>query len=176
MAPIRFSAPLSTIGSWTIVHLPKTASSKLPSRGMGMVEGTINGAMFQTSLEPDGKGSHWFKVDATIGKAAKAKAGDTVELAIEPMEKWPEPTVPADIKKALLADPKAHDVWMDTTTMARWDWVRSIVSTKNPETRKKRIEVACSKMKSGKRRPCCFNRSACCEPEVSNGGVLMDPE
>ena len=121
-----------------------------------MVEGTINGFRFQAALEPDGKGSHWFRADKTMREAAGAKAGDTVTLAIEPTRDWPEPKVPADLKSALTTDPQAHTLWMDITPMARWDWIRWIGSTKQPETRSRRIEVACSKLKTGQRRPCCL--------------------
>jgi hypothetical protein len=37
-----------------------------------MVKGTINGFSFQTALESDGKGSHWFRVDYALSKAAGA--------------------------------------------------------------------------------------------------------
>ncbi len=57
-----------------------------------------------------------------------------------------------------------------------WDWIRWIRSINNPETRAKRIVVAASKMKSGMRNPCCFNRSACTDSEVSKGGVLVESE
>ena len=59
---IRFSAKLfrpkatEKIGSWTLLTLPKNASAKLPSRGMTMVEGTINGFPFRAALEPNGNG------------------------------------------------------------------------------------------------------------------------
>jgi hypothetical protein len=49
---ILFSAKLfrpkanEKTGSWTLT-LPKKASAKLPSRGMTMVEGTINGFPFE---------------------------------------------------------------------------------------------------------------------------------
>ena len=77
---IRFEAKLFKIGSWTLLRLPKSASAKLPSRGMTMVEGTINGSRFQAPLEPDGKGNHWFRVDETMREAAGADAGDTLSL------------------------------------------------------------------------------------------------
>ena len=175
MPVIRFEAELFEIGSWTILRLPKSASVQLPSRGMTMVEGTINGSPFQAALEPDGKGSHWFRVDKTMPEEAGAEAGDTVRLEIEPAKEWTEPEVPEDFKSALAADPEAHALWLDCTTMARWDWIRWISATAQQETRRRRIEVAFSKLKGGMRRPCCFNRSMCTEPYVSKNGVLLEP-
>ena len=174
MPTIRCTATPFSIGSWTVVRLPKDASAKLPSRGMAMAEGTLNGSRFQIPLEPDGKGSHWFKIDASM-KKTRADAADPVTLDIEPMDEWPEPTVPADVKSALAKDAKAHTTWKATTPAARWDWIRWIRATNNADTRKKRIVVACSKMRAGERRPCCFNRSMCTEPAVSKSGVLLDP-
>ena len=161
MSAIRFKAKLFKIGSWNLLRLPESASAKLPSRGMTMVEGTINGFRFQAALEPDGKGSHWFRVDKTMREAAGADAGDTATLAIEPTRDWPEPRVPADLKNALTADSQAHTLWMGITPMARWDWIRWIGSAKQLETRRRRIENACAMLKAGKRRPCCFNRTQC---------------
>lgn len=176
MSTIHFSAPLFKIGSWTILRLPKSASAKLPSRGMVMVNGNLNGFPFQAALEPDGKGSHWLRVDEKMLKGAKADSGDTVTLEVEPIKEWPEPTVPKDLKKALSDSREANATWIDITPMARWDWIRWIGSTKNPETRKKRIEVTFSKFKDGKRRPCCFNRTMCTNPYISNNGVLLEEQ
>ena len=175
MATIRFEATLFNIGAWTLLRLPKSASAKLPSRGMTMVAGTLNDFRFQAALEPDGKGSHWFKLDKTLRKSVGANAGDTVMLAIEPVKEWPEPKVPADLKAALAVASQAHTLWMEITPGARWDWIRWIGATKQPETRKRRIEVALSKLMAGDRRPCCFNRTVCTDPYLSNNGVLLEP-
>src|SRR5258708_5195492 len=153
----------------------KNERTKLTSRGKTMVNGTMNDFHFQTELEPDGKGSHWFNADKHLLEASQAVAGDAVILTIETAKEWPEPKVPEDIKTALMANPKVHTLWMDITPMARWDWVRWIGSTKQPETSKRRIETALSKLKNGERRPCCFNRSLCCDPYVSRNGVLLEP-
>ena len=175
-ATISFETRLFKIGAWTLLRLPKGASAKLPSRGMVMAKGTINGFYFQAALEPDGKGSHWLKVDNAMRKAIRADAGGTVTLEVEPIKKWPEPRAPGDLKKALAADQQARNLWMDVTPNARWDWIRWINATKNPETRGIRIEKTLSKLKSGKRAACCFDRSQCTEPEVSKNGVLLEPQ
>ena len=175
MSTIHCNAKLSKIGSWMILGLPKITSTKLPSRGMVMVEGTINDFPLQTALEPDGRGSHWFRVDEALTKKAHIGVGDTVSLEIEPSEKWPEPNLSVDLKKALTADPEANKLWLEITPMARWDWIRWIRGTKNTDTFKKRVRVALSKLKNGDRRPCCFNRTQCTEPDVSNNGVLIEP-
>src|SRR4029453_9204638 len=97
MPKIRFQAKLTAIGSQTILRLPEAASNKLPSRGMSMVEGTFNGHTFQGPLEPDGSGSHWFKVSNTMLQAARAEVGDSVSVALEPMALWPDPKCPRDL-------------------------------------------------------------------------------
>jgi len=175
MLTIRFEAQLCTIDSWTVIRLPKSASAMLPSRAMVMVEGTINGFCFLAPVEPDGKGSHWFRVDDTLREAAGADAGDMVTLEIEPATEWPAPEVPADVQHALVAVPPAHTLWMKITPNAQWDWIRWIRATNQPATRRRRIEMACSKLKAGMRRPCCFNRNLCTEPAVSHNWVLREP-
>lgn len=146
--------------SWTFLKLPRDASAKLPSRGQVTVEGTFNGRAFQATLEPDGKGGHWLKVDRELREAAGAEAGDVVTLEIAPMAEEPEPDVPADLRKALAAAPvKAREAWSDITPAARRDFIHWITSPKRPETRVKRVATACDMLAKGKRRPCCFDRS-----------------
>ena len=175
MPKIRFQGKLAAIGSQTIVRLPEAASSKLPSRGMTIVEGTFNGHAFQAPLEPDGTGSHWFRVSNTMLKAARAEVRDSVSVVLEPMASWPEPKVPADLAEALASDPQTRKLWMDITPLARWDWIRWIGSTRNRDTRAVRIEKTLSKLRSGRRAACCFNRSLCTDPSMSRNGVLLQP-
>lgn len=175
MSTIRFETTPLTIGDWTILRLPADASAKLPSRGMALVEGTLNGVHAKFVLEPDGKGGHWFRVDANLREAANIAASRVVTLVVESSKEWPEPEVPTDLKKALASDREANALWVEITPMARWDWLRWIRSTHNAETRQHRIEVALSKLRAGERRPCCFNRNMCTEPAVSKNGVLIEP-
>jgi Domain of unknown function (DUF1905)/Bacteriocin-protection, YdeI or OmpD-Associated len=173
---IRFDATLNRIDKRTILRLPEKASAKLPSRGQVAVQGTINGHEFQTVLEPDGYFGHWMGIDRKLQQTAALSAGDTVTLEIESLKDWPEPNVPQDLVTALAAAPqKIQDLWKGITPMARWEWVRWVNATQNPETRKRRVEVSISKMKSGKRRPCCFNLAACTDPNLSRSGRLIEP-
>jgi hypothetical protein len=173
---IRFDATLYAIDKWTILRLPEHASEKLPSRGQVAVQGTINGHDFQTVVEPDGSFGHWMRVDGKLQRTAALSAGDAATVDIEPLKDWPEPDVPQDLETALAAAPqKIKDLWKGITPMSRWEWVRWVNATRNPETRKRRVEVSISKMKSGKRRPCCFNLAACTDPNLSKNGRLSEP-
>jgi len=121
-----------------------------------MVEGTINGFPFRAALEPNGKGSHWLRVNKAMHDAAGADAGDTVTVEITRAGEEPEIRVPMDLRKDLATAPLAQALWADITPMARRDWILWISSAKQPETRTGRIEKACSMLASGKRRVCCF--------------------
>lgn len=159
-----------------LISLPQDASAQLYSRGLAMVKGAINGFGFETALEPDGRGSHWFRVSDSLRKVAGVSEDEDVTLAIEPTREWAEPEVPVDIADALAADSTAHAQWKRITPMARREWIRWIRATNKPETRRRHIEVACSKLRAGERRPCCFNSSMCTEPAVSKNGVLLGTE
>lgn len=68
-----------------------------------------------------------------------------------------EPSVPADLGKALHSAPKAKAQWDDLTPIARMDFISWIESAKQSKTRSRRVLVACSKLESGQRRPCCYS-------------------
>jgi hypothetical protein len=171
---IRFEAPVQVTGDSTILRLPDDASAKLPSRGQVAVTGVANGQAFQTVLEPDGKRGHWLKVDEELRQALAASEGETVAVEVEPAKDWPEPDMPKDFQTALADAPDITQVWKNITPMARWEWVRWINATKNLQTRERRVEVGISKLRSGKRRPCCFDLASCTDPELSKNGVLVD--
>lgn len=64
--------------------------------------------------------------------------------------------IAADLKHALTEKPVAEKAWHDLTPIGRRDFTRWIESAKQPETRQRRIRIACEKLASGQRRPCCY--------------------
>lgn len=145
--------------SWAFVVLPAEVSARLPRRGRTTVAGTLDGQAFRATLEPDGRLSHWLRVDKALREAAGAAVGDRVALELAPMAREPEPELPPDLRRALDGAPKARAAWESTTTLARVDWIHWITSAKQSATRAKRIADACDMLASGKRRVCCFDPS-----------------
>lgn len=182
--PIRFTATLKKPkpadsgkpdrSGWSFLVLSKAASAKLPSRGMVSVWGLLNHAPFEATLQPDGGGGHWLKVERKLREAAGATFGETVSVELSPVApgEEPEPVVPPDLRR-VLADAQgpegaeARAAWKDITPAARRDWIQWITSTKRAETRVLRIEKACDMLASGKRRPCCFDRSGMYDKSLS---------
>lgn len=169
---IRFSAkllrPADRSVSWAFLTLPKEASARLPSRAMVSVEGTMSGSPFAATLEPDGQGGHWLRVDGRLRRAAGAEPGDVVALEITPALTEPEPRVPPALRKALASAPqRAREVWSDITPAARRDFIHWIASAKQAETRAGRVTKACDMLAKGKRRPCCFDRSGMFDKSLS---------
>lgn len=136
----------------TLLDLPTAVAMKL--RGMATIEGTINGHAFRAALEPPLDGN-FLRVNGAMLNGARAKIGDTVQLAVLGPE--PEPRIPADLRAAFSRSARAVTLWQDLTLLARLDWIRWIESAKAPETRARRIARTVDQLSSGKRRPCCVN-------------------
>lgn len=171
---IAFQGHAQQIGDRLIVILPDEASLALPSRGQVAVDAELAGHAFVTVLEPDGRKGHWISVDEDLQRALSLEDGDPVTGELAPRKAWPESDLPEDLAAALDDAPDLTDSWQDITPMARWEWVRWVNATKNPQTRARRVEVTVSKLRGGSRRPCCFDLSSCTDPELSKSGKLVD--
>lgn len=171
---IRFTAKLNRPGGkdagspWIFLRLPQEASEKLPTRSMQSVEGSLNGKPLAVTLEPDGDGGHWLRVESDLRDELELSAGEIVEVEVAPVKVEPEPKVPSDFKAALDdSTEKARETWESITPMARRDWIFWIVTGKKADTRVKRISVALDKLSKGNRRPCCFDRSGMYDKSLS---------
>lgn len=63
---------------------------------------------------------------------------------------------PADLRRALISDPRAHDVWESLTPLARNEWICWVTFVKKDETRKDHVKRTTRELKGGMRRPCCW--------------------
>lgn len=171
---IEFTAQVEQIGERLIVRLPGEASAELPSRGQVAVEGELNGQPYATVLEPDGRKGHWIAVTEAVAAELALTDGAEVTGELTPTKVWPEPTMPDDLGAALAEAVDLAGTWSSLTPMARWEWVRWVQSTTNTTTRERRVEVSISKLRDGKRRPCCFDLSSCTDPELAKSGKLIE--
>lgn len=64
--------------------------------------------------------------------------------------------LPADLRQALLASPKAIQAWEKITPLARNEWICWTISVKTDQTRQKHIERTVSELAEGIKRPCCW--------------------
>ena len=161
-----FRTDIKQINGLRIVMIPQDISQSLPSRGMVACKAEINGINAFVMLEPDGHGSHWFELPRELPLEEMA------EVALEPIKEWPLPNIPSDLALALNKS-ELNAVWNSITNSAKWDWIRWINFTSNDDTRKRRIDIACSKLSKGDKRPCCFDRTRCTVTRVSKSGKLI---
>jgi uncharacterized protein YdeI (YjbR/CyaY-like superfamily) len=64
--------------------------------------------------------------------------------------------IPADMKKAILADSKVTELWEDITPLARNEFICWVEDAKQNKTRNRRITRTTEELLEGKRRPCCW--------------------
>ena len=65
-------------------------------------------------------------------------------------------TVPVDLRRVLIANPKVLAAWEDLTPLARNEWICWVLWPKTAETRSQHIQRLQSELLEGKRRPCCW--------------------
>lgn len=133
------------------IVVPKGVIEKLPSSDKVIVEGIINYFPFRAVIE-DGQ----LVVSKAIREAAALSSVEKVEVEITRVGDELEVRVPADLRKGLMAYPQSLAGWESVTPMSRRDWILSICTAKQYETRKRRIEKTCDMLAVGKGRLCCF--------------------
>ncbi len=61
-----------------------------------------------------------------------------------------------DLKEMLLNNPRALATWEATTPLARNEWICLVTSSKQDQTRARRLDRARDQLSKGQRRPCCW--------------------
>jgi len=65
-------------------------------------------------------------------------------------------SLPADLRKALIANATALGVWKDITPLARNEFICWVEDAKQETTRERRIRRTQEELEEGQRRPCCW--------------------
>jgi uncharacterized protein YdeI (YjbR/CyaY-like superfamily) len=126
---------------WVIAPVPFDVASAWPVRNGRRVRGAINDFAFRTSLFPQPGGQkHVLVVNKKMQAGARAKAGDTVHIQLEPdMEERPA-DVPGELARALKAE-RGLRPWFDTLTPSlRGDIGRWVSEPRSAASRVSRAE------------------------------------
>lgn len=77
-------------------------------------------------------------------------------MATEALQGGTAHEMPADLQKALNADPTAKAAWQTLTPLARNEWICWTITVKQQKTRDEHVARVISELKEGMRRPCCW--------------------
>jgi uncharacterized protein YdeI (YjbR/CyaY-like superfamily) len=84
-----------------------------------------------------------------------------VRVSLSPMSSARVPggvvhELPADLRKALIADGAVLAAWKDITPLARNEFICWVEDAKQEKTRERRVRRTTEELEEGKRRPCCW--------------------
>lgn len=123
----------------------------IPLFGMGKkpkVKVTINGYSYRTTVAPYGD-VFMLPLSKDHRTAAGVKAGDLVEVTLEPDLEPRTVEVPEDLAAALAGEPGLKAAFDALSYSARKEFVRQVEDAKTPETRTRRIGVVVKKLNGG---------------------------
>ncbi|HEY3625844.1 MAG TPA: YdeI/OmpD-associated family protein [Terracidiphilus sp.] len=142
--PKTFRAVLEQTGDglrWVIARVPFDPAKVWPVRKGRRVRGEINGFAFRTALFPEAGGKkHVVLVNKKMQAGAHARAGDTVQIRLEPDLEEREASIPAELAKALKADRALRFFFDAMTPSRRRDIARYAGEPKSAASRTKRAE------------------------------------
>ena len=144
MKPQTFRAVLERTGDalhWVIARVPFDPAEVWPVRKGRRVRGEINGFAFRTALFPEAGGKkHVLLVNKKMQAGACARAGEIVQIRLEPDLEEREAIVPAELAKALKADRGLRRFFEAMKPSMRRDIGRYVGEPKSAASRTKRAE------------------------------------
>ncbi len=124
---------------WTYVDIPAGISIEILQTGRVPVRGFIDVEAFRTSLLPGGDGTHYLYVSQPLQKKINKTAGDFVMVQFETDQEKRTVDVPEEIIDAFSVSRKALETFTNFSYSHKKELLQWIYSTRNPETRERRI-------------------------------------
>lgn len=137
-----FRAKFETVGpggEMIYLFVPFDVEKTWGTKARLSVKGTLNGFAFESSLFPYGDGRHHLMVNRALQSGAKAKAGASVSVVMEPDTSQRTVAVPVDFKRSLDANKSAMLAYNRISPQRKREFVDWISSAKKSETRRSRI-------------------------------------
>jgi hypothetical protein len=106
---------------------------------------TLNGHTYRSTIAAMG-GPPCIPLRKSNREAAGLEGGETIEVRVDLDTDMREITPPADLVKALKAEPPAWDRWRALSYSHQREHVEAIEEAKKPETRARRIDGAVRKL------------------------------
>jgi uncharacterized protein YdeI (YjbR/CyaY-like superfamily) len=113
------------------------------------VRGTINGFAFESSIFPNGNGTHHMMLNKAILTGAKVGPGDAVQVEMAPDTEPRVYEAPDDLKKALAKNAKARTTWESLAPGKKKYSILWVEEAEREETRKARIEKSIGLLEQG---------------------------
>jgi hypothetical protein len=135
----RFKATLESVRQGHAVLVPEAVAAAAGLGHRARVRGTIDGVAYRAGLMK-ASGAFFLGVHKATITAAGARVGAevlvTLELDPEPL---PTDTVPADLRRAIDASPRAKAGWTRQSPSHRREHARHVLDAKKADTRARRI-------------------------------------
>jgi uncharacterized protein YdeI (YjbR/CyaY-like superfamily) len=182
VTPVKFRATLVRTRplNWTVIHVPVDLQKHWGKRGQIRVAGEINGATFQSTLFPDGRGKHTLVVNRKMQKSAGVAAGDTAQVILQPDDSVRESNEPAELIRVLKQE-KALVRYIATFNPSTQSEIRRwVAEPKSSESRTRRAEQIAERlletMEAELELPPLISRAFSRDPEAFKGWQLMTPK
>lgn len=127
-------------GAWTCLKVPFSVEKVWGTRARLSVKGTLNGFGYRSSIFPMGDGTHMMMVNKAMQQGARARAGGTVKVTMEPDTTPRTVAVPSILKKALAKNKRAKTAFNKLSYSHKKEYVDSITEAKQAETRARRVQ------------------------------------
>jgi hypothetical protein len=133
------------------ISIPFSVEEVYGTRGQVKVKALFDGYPYRGVLANMGTGCHLIILRKDVRKAIGKNVGDKVKVELEQDVEERKVEIPADLKKALSAKPKAQKFFETLSYSNKKEFAQWITSAKKKETRESRLNQTIEKLLAGKK-------------------------